>query len=305
MKKLPVGLLLLFGLQAEAQIPVWNASANVKAIWDIYTRQHNTRKSNGLYEANKFVYAKNDGLPELDEAIISELKSMSETVVVIQSDKKAREIAKDYPGHLVFSIAFDRTIGSTTRNNKTDFMDLSFFTATLADEVGDCGYQVLNDLFCFPPEVIAKMLVHGQIGHYKEFGEFMAMTKSDHFKATKTYHAQNLKSLQNQTMYVADSDLSVDPSDLATFYPGKIEVVSKERIFEIIRNAEDLIVMITPNDDCEFKVDETNTGNTKYIFNSRSGRCYYRIGGAPGPKGKNRFGFEKFDLASIANPKEK
>lgn len=291
-----------------AQSPFYRQGMNNDALWKAMEMKHKKDKATDSYRYKSFIYLANGQWPDLDAPIVAALQAelpAGEEVLVIKGDVDPEKIRKDHPdAHLFFFVVRTATMQSV--NTRTGLAEswntLTSLDFKMQDESGTCDAIEVNHLICFPPDIIAKILVKNILQIHLATGVFMDVSHKDHFKDAQSQFIEDIRSLKEKEIVVGESDLNMPSSELAAAYPGKIKVVGKAEIYNSIRSGADAYILLSPDDDCRQKIEDTKVTNVKVLYHCASGKCY--IGRFPNArKTFEGFGFVKADFEWLQNPK--
>jgi hypothetical protein len=284
-----------------AQEPFYNTYSNVKALWNGQVRIHAENKASDSYTYKDFIYWAHTDRPELNEAFAAELQRhlpSGTKLRVVTGEQDFEQLYKSNPGSHAFMIDVKDTelgSGSTYTISKSIWFGMY-------DQSGPCNSLSLETLMCHPPDVIAAIAVRNLLWRHQYAGAFMDKPHDEYFEDSKADYLAGVAALKNTTLYIADAHLNVAPDDIAKVYKGKVEVVSVQALYEMIRKGVDANVCIAMADDCTSALKGEALTNERAVMNCKTGACYFYRGGIPG-SGVNKYGFYAGDFAYFTKPK--
>lgn len=296
--RLPFILLLgTLGHLLYAQSTLYRPGMSTKALWPIKESMHKQNQASGSYTYREFIYLANEAWPELDDPIVNALQAELPTgkeVLILSDGTSAEQARATHPQAHVFFFSLDLNAQGENASWALEF--------AMHDESGSCEAVRVNHLICHPPEVTAKILVKNVLELHQAMGDFLEAPHKDHYTDIQAAHVQDIRSLKEQTLFVAATDLNVEPEAVKNAYSGNVSTVAKEDLYEMILDGADAYVLLAPDDDCRDKVEDTKVTNVKVLYHCASGKCY--VSRFPDiRKGGAGFGFSLADFKYLENPK--
>lgn len=281
MKRIP--LLLVFVALGDlliAQSALYRQGMGTKAVWPMMESIHKKNKASDSYTYKEFIYLANGEWPELDEAVIAALQAelpAGKQVLVMRDGTPVEKARTEHPQAHVFFFELRKNVmvekqtgtGAATGANTRYALDFK-----MHDESGSCQAVEVNHLICFPPDVIAKILVKNVLQLHVAMGAFLDAGHKDHYADMQKGYLDDISSLKDKILTVASTDLNVDEAAMKGAYTGTIQIMSKEEVYELIRSGADAYVLLAPDDGCKNKVEDTRVTNVKVLYHCTTGKCY-------------------------------
>lgn len=292
----------------SAQSALYRQGMATKALWPMMESVHKKNKATDSYTYKEFIYVANGQWTELDETVITALQAelpIGRTVTVIKDGTTVEALRAANPAaHIFFfevrkNVMIEKQTGTGAATGSSTRYALDF---KMHDESGSCQAVEVNHLICFPPDVIAKILVKNVLQLHVAMGAFLDAGHKDHYEDMQTAYVDDIVSLKDKTLTVASTDLNVDEAAMKGAYTGTIQTKSKEEVYELIRSGADAYVLLAPDDGCKSKVEDTRVTNVKVLYHCATGKCYVpRFPDAR--KTFEGFGFTLADFQYLEKPK--
>ena len=264
----------------SAQSSLYGQGMATKSLWPMMESVHKKNKATDSYTYKEFIYLANGEWTELDEPVIAALQAelpSGRTVTVIKDGTTVEGVRAANPtAHVFFfelrkNVMIEKQTGTGAATGSSTRYALDF---KMHDESGSCQAVEVNHLICFPPDVIAKMLVKNVLQLHVAMGAFLDAGHKDHYADMQKGYLDDISSRKDKTLTVASTDLNVDEAAMKGAYTGTIQIMSKEEVYELIRSGADAYVLLAPDDGCKNKVEDTRVTNVKVLYHCTTGKCY-------------------------------
>jgi len=292
----------------SAQSALYRQGMATKALWPIMESVHKKNKATDSYTYKEFIYLANGQWTELDAPVIAALQAElpnGNAVTVVDDGTSVEALRAANPAAHVFffevrkNVMVEKQTGTGAATGASTRYALDF---KMHDESGSCQAVEVNHLICFPPDVIAKILVKNVLQLHLAMGAFLDAGHKDHYADMQKAYVDDITALKGKPLTVASTDLNVDDAAIRSAYTGTLQTKTKEEVYDLIRGSADAYVLLAPDDGCTSTVEDTRVTNVKVLYHCATGKCYVpRFPDAR--KTFEGFGFTLADFQYLEKPK--